>query len=631
MSYFVYRELTPDKRRIRLIHLLPKHTLAPSTSSLSDTLSKAGTSDPEIRVSCTVSHVSLDQPPDYVALSYTWGDASQKVRILVNEAHFYVTKNLEVALAHLTPEDKPLVLWIDALCIDQDDEVEKTEQVQQMQQIYLSATSVITWLGPAAEGSDAAMHWIQHYGTIAKELGIGTKPELHLRRLLQNLESDPGKLPHERFRVFLCDISAQLSETDGGDNVGKALSSLFKRDYWSRIWVVQELVHANHVQFVCGNMTVLEEPLHYALRLLRNFGQYQLSKLAQHPQLTNSGSSSAAFDTRNPVNVLKIRRTSKSYPLVYSIRTLRYFHATDPRDKIFALLSFAEDAAALGLRPNYSKSYEDVYLETTILLLRHGFWDILSLCETHEVNVNAPSWVPDYSRVSYRSPLQQRAVKRGNSPVSTVLQPEFSASGRTPKPRSFCDVTQTSPRTLLLHATLVDEVKNVGTVWEPRAFQRWLQEIMRFSRPGSTALDPDHLRAVWRTAVADQEIRQGNQKPRMSEHGLEKVHSALKNIDVGVTDASTLVSLGLEHYLYQLQDVAYRRRPFRTSKGHFGIGPCNMSPGDILYILIGVDVPYIFRPAIHNRMQLVGEAYVHGIMDGELFDSEPPIDLVNIC
>jgi hypothetical protein len=176
----------------------------------------------------------------------------------------------------------------------------------------------------------------------------------------------------------------------------------------------------------------------------------------------------------------------------------------------------------------------------------------------------------------------------------------------------------------------VDEVKHVGTTWEPQAFQRWLQELIEFSCPDSTPLDPDHLRVVWRTAVADQEIRQGNQKPRMSEQEIEKVHNSLRSLDLGATNASALVSLGLEDYLYQLQDVACRRRPFRTLKGHFGIGPCKMLPGDLLYILIGVDVPYIVRPDTHGRLRLVGEAYVHGIMDGEVIEAGLPTDVIAI-
>ncbi|KAI1593343.1 heterokaryon incompatibility protein, partial [Pyrenophora tritici-repentis] len=552
--------------------------------------------------------------------------------ILVGDALFHVTKSLEVALSHLTPEDKPLTLWIDALCIDQDDEVEKTEQVQQMQQIYSKATSVIAWLGPAAENSDAAMHWIQRYGSLSHELGIGTRPELRLRQLLQMFELDPDKLPHEGLRGLLRDISTQLSPgTYGSEGIGMALSKLFKRAYWSRIWVVQELVHAKCVQFVCGNMAVSEEPLHHSLRLLRNFGQYQHFKSAQHPQAIDSEIASASIHTRNPVNTLKIRRAVGPFPLIYLIRTLRYFQATDPRDRIFALLSFAADAAALDLRPDYRKSCKEVYIETTISLLRNGIFDILSLCEAHEEISELPSWVPDFTRISYRVPLQQRAMKREAVPVTTVLQPRFSASGDNQDTSVSYERTQGSPIPLLLHAKFVDEVKHLGTTWEPQAFGLWLQELREFSHQDPTLFGPHHLRAVWRTAVADQEIRQGNQKPRLSERGLAKVHNSLRSLDLGTANARTFAQLGLEDYLYQLQDVAYGRRPFCTSKGHIGIGPCQMAPGDLLYLLIGTDVPYILRPDSDGKLRLVGEAYAHGIMDGEAMEDGPPVDVIAMC
>ncbi|KAF1960665.1 hypothetical protein CC80DRAFT_387660, partial [Byssothecium circinans] len=121
---------------------------------------------------CTISHVSLGQTPPYLALSYTWGDSSQTGIILVGGAFFQVGKNLEIALAHLTKDEEPLTLWIDALCIDQTDNVEKSEQVQQMQHIYSRAASVINWLGPAADYSDVAMDWIQQYGSLAHKFGI---------------------------------------------------------------------------------------------------------------------------------------------------------------------------------------------------------------------------------------------------------------------------------------------------------------------------------------------------------------------------------------------------------------------------------------------------------------------------
>ncbi|KAH6984409.1 heterokaryon incompatibility protein-domain-containing protein [Ilyonectria sp. MPI-CAGE-AT-0026] len=89
-----------------------------------------------VLVACINPHVSLDEVPPYLALSYTWGDSSQKGRVLVGDTLLHVTKNLEAALIPLTPEDEPLTLWMDCLSIDRENAVEKPEKVQQMRQTY---------------------------------------------------------------------------------------------------------------------------------------------------------------------------------------------------------------------------------------------------------------------------------------------------------------------------------------------------------------------------------------------------------------------------------------------------------------------------------------------------------------
>ncbi|OBS25955.1 hypothetical protein FPOA_06487 [Fusarium poae] len=632
MSYFVYRALTPGINRIRLIHLQPRVVDNPCTTSAAEPTPDA----PGLRVACDISHVSLEQPPPYFALSYTWGDTSQTCPILVGGIPFNVTKSLEIALVHLTPKDVPLTLWIDALCIDQNDEVEKTEQVQQMHHIYSKATSVITWLGPASENSDAAMLWIQRYGFLSHSFGIGTKPELQLRTLLESMESNPDKLSDQGLKTFLQDISIQLSSrhaTNDGDNgsVAVALYQLFTRTYWSRVWVVQELAYGKDVQFVCGNMVVSEEMIHHALRLLRNFSHYERIKSGQNPQAINSAIASSTLDVRNPVNILKIRRARGPFPLIYLLRTLRTFQATDPRDRIFALLSFATDAAALGVKPDYQKSPKDVYLETTKSLIGAFYFDILSFCGVDHHIGGLPSWVPDFTCMSQRIPLQQRAMNRKTSPITTVLQPGFNASGNDRQTHAPYTLSQTSSTSLLLPATFVAEVTRAGTVWDRNAFGKWFQDLRAFQDTISPVCKGGNLKAVWRTAVADQEIRQGDQKPRLSELELDRVDDLLGDRDLTAADENTFLSLGLGDYVYQLQDVAHGRRPFLTSKGHIGIGPSEMAVGDFLYILMGSQVPHIVRSEAHGMVKLIGECYAHGIMDGEAMEDDLPIDMVNIC
>ncbi|KAF2213754.1 hypothetical protein CERZMDRAFT_12653, partial [Cercospora zeae-maydis SCOH1-5] len=97
---------------------------------------------------CTVSWTPLASAPPYKALSYHWGDQTETEQIRLDGKCTAVTSNLQVALKHISRTiSEPLTLWIDAICINQNNEKEKCEQVARMRDIYSRAEEVIAWLG----------------------------------------------------------------------------------------------------------------------------------------------------------------------------------------------------------------------------------------------------------------------------------------------------------------------------------------------------------------------------------------------------------------------------------------------------------------------------------------------------
>jgi len=98
---------------------------------------------------------------DYAALSYTWGSERKLCEIIINEMEMIVTKNAYLALRDLRYPDKDRILWIDALCIDQQNKEEQAKQVQQMGSIYSKAERVIIWLGEATYDTDYAMRYMK--------------------------------------------------------------------------------------------------------------------------------------------------------------------------------------------------------------------------------------------------------------------------------------------------------------------------------------------------------------------------------------------------------------------------------------------------------------------------------------
>jgi len=143
-SSLLYRNLRDNE--IRLLHLHPsRHFEAPIY---------------------TVLHtVNFDDGPVYKALSYVWGSPTLTSTISVNGLDFEATTNLVSALRHLRGSRAVKVLWVDAVCINQPDNEERSHQVRQMSSIYRRATEVIAWLGESENNSDDAMRLLRDWGS----------------------------------------------------------------------------------------------------------------------------------------------------------------------------------------------------------------------------------------------------------------------------------------------------------------------------------------------------------------------------------------------------------------------------------------------------------------------------------
>lgn len=247
------RLLEKSRYEIRLIRLQP-----------------SGVKDGSLK--CTLQYASLDDAPLYDALSDTWDedpqaeyDSSELIPYVDNIPRRIGT-SLDSALRHLRSRLNGIVIWVDAVCINQEDLEEKSWQINQMRRIYSQANCVLVWLGPSAYNSDKAIDVLlaHHRFTIRTrayaQLGTGT--------------IDMTKVPvcedrSERERNFQDELIQGSYGRMFGYNVPSsvplppypiaAIASLFQRKWWARIWVLQELALASNVVFFCGNRRI-EDP-----------------------------------------------------------------------------------------------------------------------------------------------------------------------------------------------------------------------------------------------------------------------------------------------------------------------------------------------------------------------------------
>ena len=230
-----------------------------------------------------------------------------------------MTRNLGVALQSLRSRGLSELLWADALCINQNDLAERSQQVQVMQTAYQSACVVFAWLGEAAGDSNFLMHVIETTGK------GGSDPELdsQVGRQVPTSEGDPNHF----------DLRSR-----------EALSKLMARPYWERVWITQELATAGPkaISIGCGQFWLSWWYLFDIV--LRPFRREGVVLLTTNFHRHFIASANIMFDFQeSPLELLELLERSKA------------FSVTDPHDRLYAILGLAKEHHRIALAPDYSK------------------------------------------------------------------------------------------------------------------------------------------------------------------------------------------------------------------------------------------------------------------------------------
>lgn len=567
-------------------------------------------------IKCEILHASLEtEAQKYIAISYAWGDIDPDTKIRVDGAPFFITPALHGALKRLRKQDESVMIWADALCIDQRNKTELSQQVAMMATIYSQADSVAVWLGRESDDSELAMKLI--------------------REISKSDEADVDSDDEEDGPV------EKIIAADEWKPHFSALVSLFERDFWRRLWVVQEILNAQSVTVYCGDSAISWDILRGVSDIFERFAddlRYHfprgMTKGSQH-----DNSYTHILCSRGPASLTALQSFKSAEDadpgmLLDVIRICRTKMASEPRDKIFGVLGVLPDDVRYHFLPDYNASLREVYTNVVDFLL-HTTRRVDVICEAiyypiYTNTVRLPTWVPDWSHIP--------------STAALGLSYGFTAASNVDAQFDFLDPPQRTR--LRLSAIYLDTVRirgiAVGTFCTLddylMAFLHWQAKPFgnHIAKDGEAKAEKDE--AFCRSIGLGQSwgerpeksteicyslfvfliqerfphIRMEDRLQKYAERMGERLQKRPEQ-----TRESTLKDMRLA-ILHRYASCMEGRCFFITQDGLMGMGSGLMKDGDVICVPLGCRTPVILRPqGKDDEYRFVGDAYVDEYMDGK--------------
>ena len=324
-----------------------------------------------------IYHVYLMGAGQYRALSYVWGkpnsDAESRSGQCIHtvDGIIPIWPSLHSALKHIRNKNDPLILWVDALCINQEDTEEKAKQIPLLAQIFQLASSVITYLGDHPTLNNA----------------LETLLQIQAKEALKNSQEDWPKHLSE-----IPECWAQSSVPPVNDRVWLEITTLFEHPWFRRVWPIQEVVFASSVKVVCGDWVVDWNDLFHAVQIMHRESQ-RYEKLSSFHSIWNN------FLVLADLREKEARK--HRHGLLDLLELFRYSESTLMRDRLFALLNLSTDVDNKSLHPDYG---ENVRLEEIVKRYAHAFVEdgkvmhLLYRAGMSSKPERFPSWIPDWTK-----------------------------------------------------------------------------------------------------------------------------------------------------------------------------------------------------------------------------------------
>lgn len=561
----------------------------------------------EMPLEGVIQHCSLDSPGQYKALSYCWGSHIKPFKLNTPEGTLSLTTPLYTAIRRMREPQDSILIWADAICIDQSNNDEKAIQIRLMQSIFQLSECVYAWIGDERDKSDQAIETLMQICTLAVNRDVWPK----------NLRPVPTSWAGKKIP---CD----------NDPIWDAIENLLRRDWFSRVWVVQELVLASKVILLCGAWSVNWDDIFAALKIYMTETHAKWQSNSFNLGFVHPASAAYVLGlTRKTYNNVPIRRRHK---LLALFELFSYTKATLEHDRLFALLGLASDADEVALNPDYKASFEIIVRRFAGVFVSRGVtMELLYRAGTSKAYEFA-SWIPHWTRNDYPRTISTWGGVRGT----------FNASGETSARVFYSPVNE---NILVVHGFLFDSIIELGDIaFGEDNIVRFINSIcasiktLKAYPTGETIEELMHTLPIGdakrphqdtaRAILSTINVLTYSEETQKNEFSFDRITMEHPTIQAFID------SWKRPHYsqgnMFKYWDTvaAFSKRisngRFCASKrGFAGLVPHQAKVGDQICIFHGGAVPFVLRKnkAQENCYSLIGECYIHGIMYGEALKS----------
>ena len=614
----IYAPLTQSSREFRVLHILPGR--------------KSQT------VKSYLAVVSLYDRPNYEALSYVWGSQKSREPIRLCGRAVRVTTNLLDALKAVRLPDVERVMWIDALCINQEDFSERSQQVTLMGDIYRNAIKVIAWLGHDENDGRTAFEVIKVMSDF---------PDHHF---------DERMTPH---------LKSEILQPESIESLMRLLDG----HWWKRVWTFQETALACQLEFRCGQYSLVGEKLAAAYENFWNHNDCCYSPFVGeypgHPLSDLDKYFSRLARIYEFANLVE----DIVFPAIMMV--FRQRQCTDPRDKVFGYLGLAFGRFLNFIVPDYEKDTATVYEETALAIMEKiESLGPLSLLDGPRVkNIECPSWVPtwtafphDYIFEAYymrmkwlitfnacrKKVAEQSLVCRGKLKVRGIVVHRVGRSGMVPDHHIIKHLTPIYDEWYALARCSGQSTYPDGRSTREQAFWLTLLNGSFHNEPGPLPQEDGEAGEYSPSLLAQDQTNRIDFPPEMSNDSPPSpkldatdrqhwqkwwafMHSPSDYLDTGSLWFNTCVTAATVNRSFFVTAVDVDNESAVNGDGSWmGTGPPDTRLDDLVVVLNGGLVPYILRPTGEQTKEqdgtlipefvILGDCYLHGIMHGEAID-----------